>query len=320
MFKSYIPTLLAAATVLTGAIHPVAAAEWMTDFDAAKARAKAENKAVLIDFTGSDWCGWCVRLRSTILDTPKFQQYAADKFVLMEVDVPKNPAKIGAQKLAVNRQIAAHYSVTMYPTMLVVNAQGDVLGGFVGGRDSWEHVTAPLDKALSTETRVQQARQLNGLEQAQALHRLYTELDPALRPYFTNLRDEIAQLDPQNTTGIHSEIRDTRQIEELNALLAAHGHDYERCKKLLLQELEAASSSNKEKIRNIGNDYIRRRQNDIVMSAETVQDVYQLKELLLDLADFSDKADAALLREEAEQISKHAEEILKSFKTKQQRN
>ena len=77
--------------MLLAVLAPAWAAEWMTDLEAAKAKAAAENKAVLVDFTGSDWCGWCIRLRKQVLDTPAFEAYARDKFVLMEVDVPQNP-------------------------------------------------------------------------------------------------------------------------------------------------------------------------------------------------------------------------------------
>ena len=53
-----------------------AEATWLTDLPKAEAQAKAENKIVLLDFTGSDWCGWCIKFKKEVLDTAEFQEYA----------------------------------------------------------------------------------------------------------------------------------------------------------------------------------------------------------------------------------------------------
>ena len=71
-------------------VAPATAAEgWMTDFPAAQKKAQAENKLVLVDFTGSDWCRPCIELQRNVLDTPEFRQYAEDKFVLMHNRPPR---------------------------------------------------------------------------------------------------------------------------------------------------------------------------------------------------------------------------------------
>ncbi len=61
-------------------VAPALGAEWMTDFEAAKARAAAENKAILVNFTGSDWCGYCMRMKRNVLDKQEFLDYTRDKF------------------------------------------------------------------------------------------------------------------------------------------------------------------------------------------------------------------------------------------------
>ena len=65
---------------------------WQTDFAAAKAKAKAENKLLLVDFTGSDWCGWCMKLVAEVFSKDAFKTEAPKKFVLVELDYP-TPAK-----------------------------------------------------------------------------------------------------------------------------------------------------------------------------------------------------------------------------------
>ena len=63
---------------------------WLTDFEAAKAKAKAENKPMLLDFTGSDWCGWCVKLDKEVFSKAAFKDYADAELVLVEIDFPRN--------------------------------------------------------------------------------------------------------------------------------------------------------------------------------------------------------------------------------------
>ena len=56
--------------------------------DQAQKQAKSEKKIVLMDFAGSDWCGWCIKFRKEVLDTDEFKAYAAKNVVLVEMDFP----------------------------------------------------------------------------------------------------------------------------------------------------------------------------------------------------------------------------------------
>src|SRR6185503_13010449 len=62
---------------------------WTTDLPAAIAQAKKEKKLVLLDFTGSDWCGYCIQLKKDVFDTKEFEAYAKQNLVLVEVDFPR---------------------------------------------------------------------------------------------------------------------------------------------------------------------------------------------------------------------------------------
>lgn len=301
----------AAATIATGA-------EWMTDLEAAKAKAKAENKAVLVDFTGSDWCGWCVRLRSTILDTPAFQQYAADKFVLMEVDIPQNVAKIGAELHATNRAIAAKYNISSFPSMLVLSPQGDVLGGFIGGRDTLEHVVTPLNEALNTQAKLAEARTQTGTARATALMQVYGNLRPEFKPYFRAVRDEIAKYDPDNTTGIHTEIAETTCFEQLGHQINSVGGDYKTAMQYFDEAQKKVSEAAQAKIHFMRMDYLERLQHKIIMGAQTIEDVQRLKEIMLYAAKYSAPQDAEDLRREINTMFTDPDAVLKSLKAKQQ--
>lgn len=169
--------LIAALTAVL--LVPVLSAEWTEDFSAAKRRAKAEKKLVLMDFTGSDWCRNCMRLRGQVLDTPEFEEYAQDKFVFMEVDCPRNkklPDKLAKQ----NNELCNTYHISGFPTLLVVTPKGEVVGG-VGGFKNREEVQQSLDKALKADTAIRAAKKLPADKQRVALNRVYQGMESAVR-------------------------------------------------------------------------------------------------------------------------------------------
>lgn len=97
--------------------------KWETDLETAKKRAKAENKKILADFTGSDWCGWCIRLKKEVFDTPEFQAYAAKNLIMLELDFPKTkelPAALKEQ----NDKLAKEFQISGFPTILLMNSRG----------------------------------------------------------------------------------------------------------------------------------------------------------------------------------------------------
>ena len=187
--------------MMLAALAPAWAAEWMTDLEAAKAKAAAENKAVLVDFTGSDWCGWCIRLRKQVLDTPAFETYAKDKFVLMEVDVPQNP-KFDQALLKRNQELCEQYGVSGFPTILVINPKGDVVGGFSGYVASTAEAAKPLDAALATASLLAKAETQQGAEQVATLAAAYKSLPEDLRENASALRQRIIALDTDDTSGM----------------------------------------------------------------------------------------------------------------------
>lgn len=114
---------------MAGALVQAAQAEanWLTDLPKAQAQAKAENKMVLLDFTGSDWCGWCIKLNKEVFSQPEFVEYAKKNLVLVEVDFPRKKELSPAQKEA-NDALAAKYKIEGYPTIIVLNKDGKKVG------------------------------------------------------------------------------------------------------------------------------------------------------------------------------------------------
>lgn len=103
-----------------------AAAEWLTDYPAALARAKAENKRVFLDFTGSDWCSACKLIKKKVLATGEFAAYAKDSLILVEIDFPMNKPQPDSLVKA-NKALAEKLKIDGYPTLVVVDAEGKEL-------------------------------------------------------------------------------------------------------------------------------------------------------------------------------------------------
>jgi thiol:disulfide interchange protein len=115
------------------------ASRWTEDYAAAIAKAKATGTFVLAEFTGSDWCGWCIRLRKEILQTAEFEAWAAKTVVLLELDYPMDKPQSDALK-AQNKGLLKKYGVAGYPTILILNGEGEQVGQLTyerGGPTPW---------------------------------------------------------------------------------------------------------------------------------------------------------------------------------------
>ncbi len=105
----------------------LAAAGWGDDYDKALAQAKAEKKLVVLDFTGSDWCGWCIKLDKEVFSKKEFKDYAKNNLVLVEVDFPQGK-KLSKKTKEQNDKLQAEYGVKGYPTIVVLNPEGKKVG------------------------------------------------------------------------------------------------------------------------------------------------------------------------------------------------
>jgi len=107
---------------------------WITSYEQGQQEAQAGNKLMLVDFTGSDWCGWCKLLDQEVFSQPEFKEYASKNLVLVEVDFPKRKRLPDEMKTR-NMQLAYRYQVQGFPTIVLVNGDGQKVGelGYVAG-------------------------------------------------------------------------------------------------------------------------------------------------------------------------------------------
>jgi protein disulfide-isomerase len=115
-----------------------AGATWTESFDDAKASAQADQKLILADFTGSDWCHYCVQLKREVLDTADFKAWAAEHVVLLEVDYPRR-RKQSPEVAKQNADLKAEFKIDGYPTVVIMNSKGKEVDRIVGysGAKEW---------------------------------------------------------------------------------------------------------------------------------------------------------------------------------------
>jgi thioredoxin-related protein len=120
---------------------------WHTDMAKASELSMKEKKPLMLFFTGSDWCGWCIRLQKEVFKKEEFIKWAKQNVILVELDFPKRTAQEEAIKQQ-NYQMQQIFQVKGYPTVWLVNpektAEGKInlsaLGstGYVaGGPEKW---------------------------------------------------------------------------------------------------------------------------------------------------------------------------------------
>jgi len=125
--------LFAAATL---SAQEASHSKWYDDFDKALAAAKTEKKDLLVDFTGSDWCGWCIKLHEEVFDHKAFDDGVKDHFILVALDFPRGAeAKAKVPNAARNGELQKKYGVRGFPTILLMDVNGEVFGktGYAAG-------------------------------------------------------------------------------------------------------------------------------------------------------------------------------------------
>jgi thioredoxin-related protein len=131
---------VAAAVLLVFASLTRAESDWLHDWNKAQEEAKANHKLLFLNFTGSDWCGWCIKLDKDIFSQPQFKNFAHDNLVLVELDFPRRKSQPTEEKKQ-NVQLAQQYEVLGFPTIVVLNSDGQKVwkfdGYFPGGPEAF---------------------------------------------------------------------------------------------------------------------------------------------------------------------------------------
>ena len=126
--------------------------EWLTDFEAAKNTAARENKLVLLNFSGSDWCAPCIKMKAEVFETQPFLSLAERQLVLIRADFPRSKKRqLSKDQIKHNEALAARYNPSgKFPLTLLLDAKGKIIkewDGYVFG--SQDKFMGDLAKVIS---------------------------------------------------------------------------------------------------------------------------------------------------------------------------
>tara|TARA_B100001059_G_scaffold42450_1_gene34243 strand:- start:12327 stop:13253 length:927 start_codon:yes stop_codon:yes gene_type:complete len=199
--------LTIASAILVSSLSSFAGGEgWMHDIEAAKKKAAAENKDLFIDFTGSDWCGWCIKLNEEVFQHDPFKKGIADDFILVELDYPRDKSKLSKETIAQNEMLREKYQIQGYPTILLTDADGRPYaktGYQKGGPESYVKHLGELQKSReSRDEAFKKAKTLDGVEKAMGLYAGLKEVPEDYRRLYSKVIEDIIENDPEDKTGL----------------------------------------------------------------------------------------------------------------------
>lgn len=152
---------------------------WITDMEQAKKIAKAEDKSIFMFFTGSDWCGWCIKLDDEVLSKDVFLNYAKNNLVLVELDFPQDESLVTAEQKVHNEKWKEVFQPRGFPTVYLTDASAHSYaqtGYQAGGPQAYvEHLEAFVAQRTAVQEMQQKALQASGMEKVALLDELITK-------------------------------------------------------------------------------------------------------------------------------------------------
>ncbi len=204
-------TLAAAIPALVLSLAPAtrAAEGWITSFDDAKATAAKDHKDILMDFTGSDWCGWCIKLQKEVFTLDAFKNESPKHFVMLELDFPQKK-ELAKDLKAQNEKLQETYAIEGFPTILLTDAKGRPYaktGYMPGGPEAYnKHLNDLRAVRESRDAAFKKADAAQGLDKAKAIQEGLKALPPELvKAYYKAEVDQVIALDTADTLGLKSQ-------------------------------------------------------------------------------------------------------------------
>ena len=204
---------------------------WSSDFAAAKKEAAESKKDLLIDFTGSDWCGWCIKLNKEVFSLEPFKAGVKDKFVLVELDYPNDKSKLSAATLKQNEELAEKYPISGYPTILLTDSDGKpfaTTGYQEGGPEAYvKHLDELRGNKAARDKSFAAAAKASGVEKAKALMAALAAMgldDMMISKFYGDVAEQIKAADPKDETGFAKEMA-------AKVRLATFQHELQSCAK-----------------------------------------------------------------------------------------
>ena len=220
--------LLAVGTAAILSLPTAQAAEgWLVDFEKAKTQAAKEEKSILMEFTGSDWCPPCKALAKNVLTQDVFKTEMPKNFVLLKLDSPRDKSKQTPEEIEQYKVLAAKYGIQGVPTIFLADAKGRPYYQTVGySGDPADKYVANLKEQLGTlakrDAAFAKAEKATGTEKAKLLAEGLSLVDDemALKTY-SEVVAEIIELDADNKAGLKTKFDGLKNSVEFKSELEA---------------------------------------------------------------------------------------------------
>lgn len=224
---------------------------WQTNFEAAKAKAKAEHKMLLVEFSGSDWCPWCKKLNADVFDKESFKTEVRKGFVLVNLDYP-NQNHQAAELKRQNSELQKQYKVDVYPTIFVMDANGQPVARtfyHAGGPDDYmKDLTGFVKTHKEILALKKKLDHVGGLDRAKVLDEIvmnYEQLGVE-NDDIAKYSAEIIALDPENKAGLKLKYRFRTLMAEADALSKEKKFDAARASYEMAADLPGVKGKRKQ--------------------------------------------------------------------------
>jgi thioredoxin-related protein len=222
------------------AIASAAENVWITDMTMAKQKAAAGNKDILIYITGSDWCGFCKRLRKNVFNQEMFIEQMSKCFVMVEMDFPHDDQKKAAQSAELkkqNKEWRKKLKSRGYPNVFLVDEIGkpyarqvgysnQTLKQYIGILKKLRQIRIIRDKYLKLANEAKEPAEIAGL-----LDKSLSEMDTEIIVnHYLDMVKRIGELDSRNKLGLKKKYHYLPKVVELKdqITIAARKKDFEK--------------------------------------------------------------------------------------------
>lgn len=197
---------------------------WTSNWKQAKAKAAETQRDLLINFTGSDWCRYCMALNREVFETQAFKEEIGRSFVPMVVDFPMEESRISPAVASQNSELQAQFGVKVYPSIFLADATGKPYaqtGYREGGAEAYlKHLSELREVRARRDAAFQKAEPLSGLEKAAALKEgLEAVGEPLVLGFYRETLQRIGELDPKDSLGVDAKFGFQEAFEELLKVL-----------------------------------------------------------------------------------------------------
>ena len=207
-----------------GAPESTSEGYWLIDAEKAFAQARKENKSVLINFTGSDWCSWCIKLEGEVFSKPDFSKDALEEFVFLKLDFPSDKSNQSKKEISQNEELKTKFGVAGFPSIYVCDSQGRPVaktGYLAGGPAKYlTHLRKFREKLIERNELFALAAKESGAAKAELLDRGLGLMDEGIATsHYEDVIKQIVTLDKENKLGLRGKYYAAQDAEERRRIL-----------------------------------------------------------------------------------------------------